>query len=444
MSGSNRRKLDVVIAGGGIAGASSAIFLSSLEGVNVTILESRSRRSTSVEGGILMLGPNGMNVMKGLSVSAHLLARPNITQVAWLTIVDSAGAFIGKVPQGSVARYGFPSTLASRWDILEVLLDEVERRRIPIKWSSKVIGLKQKDDGVVVQWTENGIQYEKCADLLIGADGIWSSVRTLMYQELNLPIPKPRYSGLLGIGGFVDTTEVPGIYDYLSAERPVVMIQGRNGFIGLTLVGTDVKRIGWWSTYEAADRSREEWNIPREETFKELNRRFSTWAYPVPQVLAVAERPSTEAPLLWPISEVEGLPRWHNHGQVVLIGDAAHAMPPHSGQGASQAMEDAAYLGYLIRQCMSPSKDPGAPNIPDVKSALSALQKAREDRVGHIVAEANRRGDGKRDISAFGMFIKKWSMKLIFAFMSESWMDGWFGYQVPGIGEWEKLRKSAA
>jgi hypothetical protein len=68
---------------------------------------------------------------------------------------------------------------------------------------------------------------------------------------------------------------------------------------------------------------------------------------------------------------------------------------------------------------------------------LAAFQEARQPRVSEIIAEANRRGDGKRELSAMGMFFKKWSMKIFFTFfMKESWLDGWFGYEVPGITEW--------
>ncbi|KAH7929399.1 FAD/NAD(P)-binding domain-containing protein [Leucogyrophana mollusca] len=440
---SSKRKLEVVIVGGGIGGASAAIFLSSIEGINVTVLENRPGRSSEVEGGILMLGPNGMNVLKGLGVSAHLLSRPNGVPVQWLSILDSAGGYIGKVPQGSTARYGFSSTMIIRWDILEVLLDEVEKRRIPIRWNSKVVGLEQMSDGAIVRWTEGGTEHEKKVDLLVGSDGIWSNVRTLMYKGLGLATPKPVYSGLLGTGGFVDSASIPGIGDYFNAERPVVVIHGCRGFICLSQIDKEAKRIAWWATYEAADRSREEWQIPRDEIFKELNRRFSDWAFPVSQILEVAEKSTAKAPLLWPISEVEGLPHWHNDGTVVLIGDAAHAMPPHSAQGASQALEDAAHLGHLLRQYMSSSGEQEA-SLSDIRSVLSTFQKAREGRVGEIIAKANQRGDQKRDISAFGMFVRKWGMKLVIMFMQESWMDGWFGYQVPGIDEWEKSRKSSA
>lgn len=115
------------------------------------------------------------------------------------------------------------------------------------------------------------------------------------------------------------------------------------------------------------------------------------------------------------------------------------AMPPHSGQGASQALEDAAYLAYLLRkQTGTPSSsDPGA-NQPDCASILATFQMDRQPRVNEIVDEANRRGGMKKDQSVVGYFMKKWMMRVVFLFMRESWGDGWFGYKVPGIDadEW--------
>jgi 2-polyprenyl-6-methoxyphenol hydroxylase-like FAD-dependent oxidoreductase len=109
-------------------------------------------------------------------------------------------------------------------------------------------------------------------------------------------------------------------------------------------------------------------------------------------------------------------------------------MPPHSGQGASQGLEDVAYLAYLLRQHqLNPSSD--------LKDVLTQFQRDRQSRVDEIIAEANRRGDQKRELSAFSMFMKKWGMRIAFYFMKENWMDGWFGYKAPGIEDWTKLRE---
>ena len=109
-------------------------------------------------------------------------------------------------------------------------------------------------------------------------------------------------------------------------------------------------------------------------------------------------------------------------------------MPPHSGQGASQALEDAGYLAYLLRRQME-SVASGTNEI-DWTSMLARFQTDRQPRVNAIVDEANRRGNQKKDQSVLTYLIRKWMMWIVFLFMRESWGDGWFGYRVPGIDEW--------
>ncbi|KAF9243900.1 FAD/NAD(P)-binding domain-containing protein [Melanogaster broomeanus] len=454
-----RGSLKSSVAGGGISGAAIALFLSCLD-TNVTILESRASRTTATEGGMLMLAPNGMNVMNGLDLAHKLLQRDTGVQVPWLTINDSAGGLIGNVPQGSVERYGFASTMIMRWDIHEVLLDEVERNSLDIRWNAHLDATEESDDGIIVHWNENGLPKEKKADLLIGADGIWSQARLSMFKSLGLPEPKPTYSGLVGIGTIVDVDTIPGFSGFLSLERPCVMIYGRQGFVGMALLDEQGKKVGWWTNRETPERAREEWQLQKEQLFREVggfNTSYSSsWGHvfmfigsgtilglgvPVPQLLAAAEA-SGEELSVWPVFEVEKLSHWHSK-RTVLIGDAAHAMPPYSGQGASQSLEDAGHLAYLLRQYLEKrSSAAQGLNVEELTSTLATFQAARQPRVDAIVEEANRRGSQKKEHSAFGQFMRKWIMKIVFFFMQEGSVDGWFGYKVPGMDEWAALRAS--
>jgi 2-polyprenyl-6-methoxyphenol hydroxylase-like FAD-dependent oxidoreductase len=124
-----------------------------------------------------MLAPNGMHVLNGLDLARTLLQRDSGVQVPWITINDSAGGLIGNVPQGSEERYGFASTMVMRSDLHDVLLDEVEKKRLDLKWGAQVESIEESNDGVLVRWVQNGLPQEKKVDLLIGADGIWSTVR---------------------------------------------------------------------------------------------------------------------------------------------------------------------------------------------------------------------------------------------------------------------------
>lgn len=159
------------------AKATVALFLSHLN-ANIVVLESRPGRMPSIEGGIVMLGPNGMHVVHGLGLAEALHHRPNGIQVSWLHMYESSGGRLGKVPQGSAERYGFASTMITRWDVQEVLLDAMEKRRLTIAWGAKVEDVEEVAEGVIVRWREGSTAKEKKVDLLVGADGIWSIVRT--------------------------------------------------------------------------------------------------------------------------------------------------------------------------------------------------------------------------------------------------------------------------
>lgn len=430
-----REKFQVIIAGAGIAGAAMALFLSRLD-IHLTILESRTCRPNTAEGGMIMLGPNGMNVLHGLGLSRKLFQRETGIQVSHITIRDGSGDLIGQVPQGSVECHGSASTALLRWDIHEVLLDTLEERRIDLRWSSRVESTEELDSGITVRWSEAGEVKEKKADLLIGADGIWSTTRPSMYECLGLAVPKPRYSGLVGIGFILDTDSVPGLATFITLEQPIVMVHDRLGFVGIMLYDKKGQKVGWWTTHEASERSREEWKLPREQILHELHERYSTCAFPIPQLIQASEN-SGDQPFIWPVYEVEKLGHWHSR-RTVLIGDAAHAMPPHSGQGASQALEDAGYLAHLLRQYLNQHRDSvGVSATADLHSVLDTFQKERQPRVDEIVNEANRRGDMKRETGRVGMFVRKWMMRIIFFFMTQRWMDRWFAYKVPGIEDWE-------
>lgn len=124
-----------------------------------------------------MLAPNGMHVLNGLGLARTLLQRDSGVQVPRITINDSAGGLIGRVPQGSAERYGFASVMVMRSDLYDVLLDEVEKTRLIVRWGAQVRSIDESEDGVLVRWIQNGLPQEKKVDLLVGADGIWSTVR---------------------------------------------------------------------------------------------------------------------------------------------------------------------------------------------------------------------------------------------------------------------------
>lgn len=153
-----------------------ALFLFRL-GVQITILESRSERPTSQEGGFLTISPNGTRVLTGLGLTDKLMARENGIEVPGLSMYDASRAFLGIVPQGTRKRYGFPSVLTGRWDIHEILLDDVATRGIQVRFGAKVKEVIETEDGATVRWTEGDEMKQSKVEIVVGADGIWSAVR---------------------------------------------------------------------------------------------------------------------------------------------------------------------------------------------------------------------------------------------------------------------------
>ncbi|KAF7973642.1 hypothetical protein HWV62_14718 [Athelia sp. TMB] len=382
-------QLKVIIAGGGVGGCALALFLSRID-IQVTVLELRSERPTTLAGGFLTISPNGTRILGALGLVDKLIGRENGIKVPSLSMYDSEGMFLGNVPQGREERYGYPSILTARWDVHEVLLDDAAKRGIEVIYGAKVREVAETEAGVTVHWTEGDIRKQGDWDIIVGADGIWSSVRKSIYTHKGMVPPKPTYQGLVGIGGVVPVADVPGLDKFLTLEQPMSMFHGRNGFFGACLYDKTAAKAGWWSTYQTPERDANEWQLSKEESLSEERRSRNNFHTPSIHFLRSVEEYDFK-PQVVPIYEVEGLKHWHT-SRMVLIGDAAHATPPHSGQGASQALEDAGYLANLMREMLL-QNETSVPTAAQLHDTFALFQKARQPRVSMIIAEANRRGN---------------------------------------------------
>jgi 2-polyprenyl-6-methoxyphenol hydroxylase-like FAD-dependent oxidoreductase len=133
------------------------------------------------------------------------------------------------------------------------------------------------------------------------------------------------------------------------------------------------------------------------------------WHEPIPRILNAAEDI-----LVTDTLDVATLPAW-SRGRTLLIGDAAHATSPHAGQGASLALEDAMRLGCLMREGR------------ELGQTFQAFEQERRSRVERIVAIARRNGNGKREFSAAGAWIRDRMFKMLIPVASRG-MDFMFAY----------------
>lgn len=354
-----------LVVGGGIGGPVLAMWLRRL-GVEVVVAEARSGAALA-EGAFLGVAPNGMNVLGALGIAEAVMARG--APCAAFHFSNHLGAPLGIIDRShDRARFGFPLTMIRRSELHLTLAEEAAARGVDLRFGKRLVGLDRRPDAVVASFDDGS---EECADVVVGCDGIHSQVRRLVLEGA------PRALGLLDCGGFATGVAVPfppGIN---------AMVFGHHAFFGA--FRTDEGEIWWFHNGPVAA-------TEVRERLLALHRDDPSWIGEV-----IAATPRILGP--WSLSEVPTLRRWFD-GRICLMGDAAHAMSPSAGQGASLAMEDAVVLAQCIR-------DLGAP-----EAAFAAFEARRRGRVEAIARIARRNGNGKAPSGAVSRWLRDRALKI--------------------------------
>jgi len=355
---SNRRSPHVLIVGGGVAGPALALFLQKA-GLSCALYEAHSYREGV--GGGLGLAPNGMSVLAALGLADKL--RAGASTITRFDFRNARGSRLGSVPMDPSA-YGQPMMAMSRALLFETLAEEVRARGLEHHFGKQLLDAEDRDGRTVARFAD-GTSAE--GDLLIGADGTRSAVRSRL-----LPGAKAEFTGLTGVGAFVPLSVVPPF-----APKVMTFVLGRRGFFGYS--GADAGMAMWWTNL-FRDREftpAELRDVNPDEIRRELTDRFGGYHSPIPELVG-----RTSQFVLMNVADVQSLPAWHR-GRIMLIGDAAHAVSPNSGQGASLALEDAMYLAKMLRDC------------GDFRDAYARFERDRKPRAERVVAEGRRRGGDK-------------------------------------------------
>jgi 2-polyprenyl-6-methoxyphenol hydroxylase-like FAD-dependent oxidoreductase len=362
-------KTTVLVVGGGIAGPAIALFLKKA-GFQPVVFEGYARASDI--GGGLQVAPNGMRVLGQLGLAVPMLKEG--VESAEFSFENQSGKVLARIPNGPASRYGLPSVFISRAVLHATLLSELERQKIPIHYSRRLQGVVSNGSSVTAEFAD-GSHAE--GSILIGADGIHSQARRIVFPEASPPF----YTGLMVVGGFAKDAALQPANAKLQSRAH--MIYGTNGFFGYGYHdAADPTTVMWWSHQQRSEEpSVEELRSANPEVLREqLTDQHRGWAEPVPTILRSAQR------ILWgPIYDLPDLKTWSKE-RVVLIGDAAHAISPHAGQGVSLALEDAICLAKCLRNVSYPN-------------AFAAYQATRQGRVAKMIAEARKRGEAKHTLT---------------------------------------------
>jgi 2-polyprenyl-6-methoxyphenol hydroxylase-like FAD-dependent oxidoreductase len=314
----------IAIAGAGIGGLALALALHA-RGLDPVVFERKTAEQIRTEGVFLTLAPNGVNALRALDLADATVAAGLITK--GLAMFNERGKSLGVMDYGTHGtRFGAPSVTIRRGALGALLLDAVERAGIDLRLARGIDEIADGTDEVEVTSAGETGAY----DALIACDGLRSTVRRSIFPEL----PAPRYSGLIGTGGVID---VPGIK---RTNGPMVMTFGKRAFFGY--LAEPGEPVMWFNTYPAPESD------------------VGPIADPVAYARFIeslhADDPLENARILqavpsidrnYPIYDMPELDHW-SKGHVLLMGDAAHAVAPHSGQGASMAIEDALVLAASL------------------------------------------------------------------------------------------------
>jgi salicylate hydroxylase len=361
--------LRAVVIGGGIGGAAAAVALARA-GIDVRVYE-QARQLTEVGAGV-SLAPNGLRMLDMLGAGEEIRrlgARHTSTE---LRGSDGQPA---RHESHQFARAGGTVGI-HRADLLTLLA-----RQLPpgtIRTGHRCTSVSQDADRAMAGFA-NGATAS--ADVVIGADGIHSAVQGFVVEPA-----EPAFSGVVAYRGLV-----PRLAGYPEGTMRMWVGESRHFLVFPVRAGDLLNYVG----FVPSDTSvRESWSAAGDPAA--LAAAFAGWDPVIREVIAAISGPGGSG-FQWGMYDRAPLPRWSS-GRVTLLGDAAHPMLPHLGQGVNQALEDAVALATLLGAC------PGPAGVP---RALAAYEDLRRDRTARVQLGSRRNGAGY-DSSGSQLTDRRW------------------------------------
>jgi salicylate hydroxylase len=352
-------KEPILIAGAGIGGLSAALALAR-RGIPSRIVE-RASEIREIGAG-LQLGPNGFRAFERLGVAGAMDAisfKPDAVR-----LIDSVeNVELSRQTLGAPfeARFHHPYRVGYRADVQLVLLEAVQAcwDLVTIELGDGVSRIAERDDHVEIVF-DSGRSLS--APLLIGADGIWSQVRShLLGPEPPRPSGHIAYRAVLPIAEVPDALLTDDVQVWIGPGHHLVCYKLRGGalFNIIAIVHSDREVQGWDTLGDKA----------------ELQRGFADACPLVRQLVGQIEHGR-----MWALCDRDPMQGW-SKGRITLLGDAAHPMLPYLAQGACMAIEDAVTLADEI------AATPGDP-----VQALARYEEARFARTASVQKAARETG----------------------------------------------------
>jgi salicylate hydroxylase len=346
----------VAIIGGGIGGLTAANALMQA-GIDVAVYEAAGELKEIGAG--VALHPNAMRVLRAIGVEDALRAVAG--QAQW----QYARAWTGRVisrssPAQQAASFGLTGATAHRADLLDVLAAALPDGIVTL--GKRCTGMEAGDarNPPVARFADGS---EVSADVIIGADGIHSAVRTALFGP-----DAPRFTGRICYRSVIPIAAVAG----KEVSTDGAQWFGPHGTIVVyPLRGKELLNVV--CHHDDDEYRHESWVTECEG--REVLERYADWDEELLRLFAAGE-----TWYKWALYDRDPIPAW-TRGRVTLLGDAAHPMLPYLGQGACQALEDGAVLATAL-----------AAEAADPAAGLARYEATRRPRASRVVLAARERG----------------------------------------------------
>jgi 2-polyprenyl-6-methoxyphenol hydroxylase-like FAD-dependent oxidoreductase len=348
-----------LVIGGGIAGPIAAMALRKA-GIEAAVHEAHDSTADGVGGG-MTIAPNGQDALD--AIGAGDLVRAIGTPVTAMGLRSWTGK--------PLARFAPPSRLPSpqfvwRADLYRAIHDEAERRSVPVHHGKRLTSTTDTGSGVTAHFADGT---QASADIVVGADGIRSTVRSL----IDPAAPQPNYAGLVCFGARMHRSGMP------STNGVMYLCFGKRAFFGYQVF--DDSSAVWFANLPHHDPMTvaEAQAIGAEAWIRTLRTAFADDRTPALEMISRTD--AGQLLITGPMENMQGVATW-TRGRMTLIGDAAHAASSSSGQGASIAAESAVQLARCLR------------DLP-YDQAFAAYEQLRRPRVERIIKLGARTNSAK-------------------------------------------------
>ncbi|KAJ3103840.1 hypothetical protein HDU96_009131 [Phlyctochytrium bullatum] len=368
--------LKIPIVGAGTAGPILALALK--RAGHQPVLFDRIDKAGDVGGGI-NFAANGLRIIKSLGFLDEFerqgmpMVRTEIRKLDGRQVLSFSGKDFEK-------KYGIPNIAIRRSRMHSLFLQKCQEAGVEIHLRKQLVSVRSAEAGFGVSATfADGSVAE--GDFLVGADGLKSAARAFVVGE-EAP---PRFTGIEAIIGISNSKT--------EAQAGITRIyQGAGKQVGMYGIGNGTEML-WFVGYPQKQENlvQESWEVDGEGVANReainMSEIFSGWGLPSDVVEMVAR---SSRIIRYGIFDRDPTDKWHK-GNVLLLGDAAHPMPPHLGQGGNTSLEDAGVLSELVARLL-PSTATSPLSHANLETVFKTYTSLRTQRTADITKTAREMG----------------------------------------------------